>query len=85
MQSGRARTHAWVLDFEPKTAKQADPLMGWAGSPDTEGQVQLNFATQDDAIAYAKRRGIDYMLEPPESPTLKPRSYADNFRYDRVR
>lgn len=85
MQSGRGRTHAWVLEFEPKDAKRADPLMGWAGSGDTESQVQLRFATKEEAIAYCTRRGIDYGVEDPQPQVIKPKAYADNFRYDRVR
>ncbi|MBI3452474.1 MAG: ETC complex I subunit [Rhodospirillales bacterium] len=85
MQSGRAKTREWALEFEPKAAKRADPLMGWAGSNDTEGQITLRFATQAEAIAYAKRRGIDFVIEALQAAKLRPKSYADNFRYDRVR
>ena len=34
MQSGKARTGQWILEFDPAEAKQPDPLMGWAGSGD---------------------------------------------------
>ena len=34
MQSGKARTDQWILDFVPAEAKKPDPLMGWAGSGD---------------------------------------------------
>ncbi len=84
MQSGRAKTHDWVLEFEPTAAARPDPLMGWAGSPDTDGQVRLRFAAPDDAIAYARRRGIEFTLDPPATPTIRPKAYADNFRFDRV-
>ena len=40
MQSGRARTGLWVLEFEPAEAKKPDPLTGWAGSGDTREQVR---------------------------------------------
>ena len=85
MQSGRAKTKDWVLDFEPQDAKRRDPLMGWAGSSDTLGQVTLRFETREEAIAYAKKHGIEYALEAPHTTKLRPKSYADNFRYDRVR
>ena len=29
MQSGRAKTNSWVLEFEPAEARRADPLMAW--------------------------------------------------------
>lgn len=85
MQSGRAKTKDWILEFEPKDAKRPDPLMGWMGSSDTQGQVSLFFDTREEAVAYAKRRGIDFALEVPHATKLKPKSYADNFRFDRVR
>ena len=85
MQSGRAKTHDWVLEFAPDSAQTADPLMGWIGQGSTTRQVQLRFATEDEAIAYCKKRGLDYDLEEPQEPRLRPKAYADNFRYDRVR
>ena len=85
MQSGRAKTHDWVLEFAPAAAQSADPLMGWIGQGDTSRQVQLRFATEEEAIAYCKKRGLDYDIEEPQDPRLRPKSYADNFRYDRVR
>jgi hypothetical protein len=85
MQSGRAKTKDWVLEFEPRDAKRADPLMGWAGSSDTLGQVTLSFATREEATAYANKHGIDFNLEMPHATKLKPKAYADNFRFDRVR
>ena len=51
MQSGKALTDQWILDFVPAEAKKADPLMGWPGSGDTRQQVQLRFATCEDAQA----------------------------------
>src|SRR5438045_1275064 len=85
MQSGRANTHSCVLDFDPKDAQHVDPLMGWAGSADTRRQVSLRFHTVDEALAYAKKLGLDAVVAEPQSPTLKLKAYADNFRYDRSR
>ena len=85
MQSGRAKTHDWVLEFAPNSAQSADPLMGWAGSGDTQRQLHLRFATEDEAVAYCKKRGLDCDIEEPQESRLRPKSYADNFRYDRVR
>ena len=57
MQSGRARTDAWLLEFEPAEAKRPDPLTGWAGSGDTREQVRLGFPTQEAAIALYEAAG----------------------------
>lgn len=80
MQSGRARTQEWVLEFEPAEAKQPDPLTGWAGSGDTRQQVRLRFASVEAAVTYATREGIDYAVIPAPERTLKLQAYADNFR-----
>ena len=78
-QSGWAKTRRWVLEMEPTSRKEADPLCGWIGSGDTEQQVQLYFPTKEAAIAYARRRGIEYRLYEPHEPIVRPKSYADNF------
>lgn len=80
MQSGRARTDEWVLEFAPSAAKTPDPLMGWAGSGDTDSQVKLTFADVDAAKAYAVKNGIDVQLVETPKKTLKLQAYADNFR-----
>ncbi len=83
MQSGRAGLHNWVLDFEPAAPRRADPLMGWIGSGDTQNQVRLGFATSEEAVAYAEKNGITYEIERPVERRLRPKAYADNFRYGR--
>ena len=85
MQSGRAQSRRWILEYEPATPHRPDPLMGWATAEDTLNEVQLHFDTQDEAVAFAGRLGLDYTVIAPNVPAEKPKSYADNFRYDRVR
>lgn len=80
LQSGKARTDQWVLEFAPSEAKRPDPLMGWAGSGDTQTQVKLSFADADAAKAYAEKNGIDYSVIATPAKTLKLQAYADNFR-----
>ncbi|MDE8344666.1 MAG: ETC complex I subunit [Acidocella sp.] len=83
MQSGTAKTHRWVLEYEPETAKRRDPLMGWTGSDDMRQQIKLSFDTVEAAIAYAKAHNIPYDLEIPAARKRGVKSYADNFRADR--
>ncbi|RIA43644.1 ETC complex I subunit-like protein [Hephaestia caeni] len=80
MQSGKARTDRWVVEFEPGEAKRADPLTGWAGSGDTREQVRLSFASLEAAKAYAEREGLPFTVTPAPAKTLKLQAYADNFR-----
>jgi len=85
MQSGRANTRQWLVDFEPTAPKQVDPLMGWVGSRDTLSQIRLKFATRAEAIGWASRKGYDYRVyDAAERPVMKPKNYADNFRFDKV-
>jgi len=83
MQSGRAGTRRWILEYEPATPREPDPLMGWASARDTLNQVRLKFATLDEAKLFAERKGLDYTVVEPQERTFKPKSYADNFRYER--
>ena len=85
MQSGRAGTRKWVLEYTPASRRQPDPLMGWASAADTLNEVRLRFASLDEARAFAEKHGLDYTIVAPHHPVEKPKSYADNFRYDRVR
>lgn len=84
MQSGRAKTRHWVLEFERTTPRTHDPLMGWTSSSDMPAdQVRLRFPTREEAIAYAERNGIAYQVQVPRERAVRPRVYADNFRSDR--
>jgi hypothetical protein len=84
MQSGKAGTRQWVLEFVSTAKREADPLMGWTSSSNTSQQVALKFDTKDEAIAYAQREGYAYVVEEPKVKRLQTRAYADNFKYDRV-
>ena len=83
MQSGKGRTKTWLLEYEPVSPRGIDPLMGWTSSADMLSQVQLEFDSSGEAIAYAQTRGIVFDLFEPHRPTPKPKAYADNFRFDR--
>lgn len=80
MQSGRANTDKWMLEFEPSDPQRPDPLTGWAGSGDTRRQLKLMFPTLEAAKAYAEREGIAYHVVPAPERKLKIQAYADNFR-----
>ena len=83
-QSGAASAGTWILDWQPQK-EVTEPLMGWWGSDFTQGQVALKFDTSEQAIAYAEANGIEYQVErPPAKHPIKPKVYADNFRYGRT-
>ena len=83
MQSGKAKTRDWQLDYEPEQPRAVEPLMGWTSSSDMKQQVTLRFDSKEEAIAYAERHGIPFRLhEPHEAPTII-KAYADNFATNR--
>ena len=84
MQSGRANATRWLLEYDPADAQEADPLMGWAGSRDTNRQLMLWFDSKDEAVAYAVRKSLDYRVEEPHDRVIKPKTYAENFAFRRV-
>jgi hypothetical protein len=84
MQSGRALTREWVLEFAPETPRKVEPLMGWTSSSDMKQQLRLRFATQEEAVAYAERHGIPYRVYEPKEPARRKIAYADNFSFRRI-
>jgi hypothetical protein len=85
MQSGRRQSKKWLLEYEPASRRDPDPLMGWSSAADTLNEVQLRFDTLEEAVAFADKHRMQYTIIGPHQRTLKVKSYADNFRYDRVR
>ena len=83
MQSGKAKTLEWVLEFEPASARLPDPLMGWAQSMDMNGQVRLSFDTREEAIAYAQGHAIPFQVMEPKPIRRVIKAYADNFAFTR--
>ena len=83
MQSGKANTRQWRLEFEPTSARSIDPLMGWTSSADMNGQVRLDVDSKEEAIAYAERYGIAFRLHEPQEPPMILKAYADNFATNR--
>ena len=83
MQSGKAKTGHWVLEFEPEQPRKIDPLMGYTTSGDMKSQIRLTFHTFEEAVAYAEKNGIAYQVQQPKEARRRQISYAENFRYDR--
>ncbi len=74
----------WRLQFEQLSPKKIEPLMGWTSSTDTNQQVSLNFSSKDEAISYAKKNNISYIVLEPKKRAINPKSYSANFSYEKV-
>ena len=85
MSSGTAKTKHWVLEFAPASARSVDPLMGWTSSADTQTQVQLTFESKDEALEYARDRGIEVQVQEPtkRKANIRPGGYGENFATNR--
>lgn len=83
MQQGMAGTRDWILEYEPEKPRVIEPLMGWTGSAETKTQVRMSFASKEEAVAFATRQGIAFRLEEPQKTALRPKSYAENFKFGR--
>ena len=81
MQSGRAHAGTWLLEYESKTRRDPDPLMGWGSASNTLGQVRLKFSSLSEAKAYAEKEGLPYQIISSGARKIKPRNYGDAFRY----
>jgi hypothetical protein len=82
MQQGMA-ARDWVLEYESDQPLVIEPLMGWTSSTDTKTQLRLRFATKEEAVAFATRHGIAFRLEQPQNTAVRPKSYAENFKFGR--
>lgn len=81
MQSGRAKSAKWVLEYELEAPRRVEPLMGWTAANDTLNQVQMHFASKEAAIAFAEGEGWEYTVSEPHTRKIRPRNYIDNFKY----
>ena len=83
MQSGKAASRRWVLEFEPGAAPPPDALMGWTGSSDTLRQIRLHFDTIEQAIAFAREHKIPHQVQEPQERKAVIKAYGDNVSYRR--
>jgi len=86
MHSGKGKSDLWILQFDAEAARSSDPLMGWTSSSETKQQIKMRFKSKEDAVAYAKREGVAFVVqESNETHAAKrpQKSYSDNFKFGR--
>ena len=77
MQSGRAKTREWQLDYEPEQPRAIEPLMGWTSSGDMKQQLSLRFDTKEDAVAYCEHENIAYQVIEPKDSVQRQVAYCE--------
>jgi len=83
MTSGRATAGVWMLEYQSSQSRTIDPLTGNTRNSDTRAQLKLKFDSKEDAVSYAKANHLPHrVVDRPKTKRI-PRSYAENFDYDR--
>jgi len=80
MQSGKKNMQKWlILPIEEKKIRSVNPLTGWISAENITSQFRFEFSNKEDAIKFAQESMFDYVVEEPQNPIMKPKSYAANF------
>lgn len=74
------RKEKWLLEFiKSSSNRSAEPLMGRVSSGDMSNEIKLFFPTQEEAIAFAKKKNYSYEVVAPKEAIIPKKSYASNF------
>jgi hypothetical protein len=84
MQSGMRNTKKWIMQFPQRDRADPNSLTGWPSSRDTLKQVALEFDSEAEAIEYAKKNSYTYDVDEPHGRISKPKSYSDNFKFNKI-
>ncbi|EYU44504.1 hypothetical protein ABFS82_08G059000 [Erythranthe guttata] len=82
-QQGSGKVGGWKINFM-STQKWENPLMGWTSTGDpyaNVGDSALSFDSQESAVSFAERHGWEYTVKKHQTPLLKVKTYADNFKW----
>ncbi|XVF59254.1 hypothetical protein PTKIN_Ptkin07bG0261100 [Pterospermum kingtungense] len=82
-QQGSGKIGKWKINFL-STQKWENPLMGWTSTGDpyaNVGDSALSFDSEEAAKAFAEKHGWEYVVKKRQTPVLKVKSYADNFKW----
>jgi len=63
MQSGIGNTKKWLAEYISDVDNVKDSLMGWNSSFDTQSQIRIFFESKEQAIAWAKKITINFLLK----------------------
>lgn len=82
MQSGTAGVRRWKIEFDTRQ-RWENNLMGWASSGDPLSNMQIDFASKEEATAFVEKHGWSYWVEDPKERAPKVKSYALNFAWNK--
>lgn len=86
-QSACGCAGGWLIEPEASGARLREPLMGWMAAEDASSCMKgrLRFASEEEAVAFARRRGWEIRVQTPAARRVVPKNYTDNFNPDRRR
>ncbi|CAM8912337.1 unnamed protein product [Rhodiola kirilowii] len=82
-QQGSGKLGKWKINFL-STQKWENPLMGWTSTGDpyaNVGDSALSFDSEEAAKEFAEKHGWNYVVKKRQTPILKVKAYADNFKW----
>uniref|UniRef100_A0A4Y7NK09 NADH dehydrogenase [ubiquinone] iron-sulfur protein 4, mitochondrial n=1 Tax=Megafenestra aurita TaxID=2291010 RepID=A0A4Y7NK09_9CRUS len=82
MQSGTNNTHKWKMEFDTRE-RWENPLMGWTSTGDPLSNLQLDFSTKEEAIAFCEKHGYEYSVSEVVEKQVRPKSYGANFSWNK--
>tara|TARA_Y100000813_G_scaffold125217_1_gene89984 strand:+ start:79 stop:492 length:414 start_codon:yes stop_codon:yes gene_type:complete len=83
-QSGKLNKDYWILEHINSKGVKTDLLTGWK-TTETNLIKKMKFFTKEEAILYAENNGLDFELSKEVNREMNNKSYADNFKFKRVR
>ena len=83
-QSGKLHKDFWILEHINCKGVKTDLLTGWK-TTETNLIKKMKFFTKEEAILYAENNGLDFELSKEVNREMNNKSYADNFKFKRVR
>jgi hypothetical protein len=83
-QSGLKRDNYWVLEDTSFSDYKEDMLTGWKGQKSIR-KTRLKFGSKQEAINYATKNMLKIEVVEESTKSIKEKSYADNYKYKRIR
>ncbi|XP_076443594.1 NADH dehydrogenase [ubiquinone] iron-sulfur protein 4, mitochondrial-like [Babylonia areolata] len=82
MQSGTYGMRRWKIEFDVRE-RWENPLMGWTSTGDPLSNMEVTFASKEDAMAFCEKNGWQFFIEEPKQTSFKKKSYGANFSWDK--
>lgn len=81
-QSGTFGAGVWRIELNSEM-RWENPLMGWSSTGDPLSNMTLDFPTAETAVEYCSNQGWNFSVEEAHKTFLKPRSYSNNFSWNK--